>query len=365
MKAGAGKGTSFNKYLKGSDVACHLSPDFAVAFLPFGEDAPPPAFALCIDYLTFTADLGTACNAWFTPEQAESYVSFIGWGQCEEIWAAHVLKTLFGDAITIQPERRGFRHFYEHHFRIQTDAGECGFIAFGGARQRGTFCVQLTGAGCAHVEAWADLQAKLASASATITRVDVAYDDFLGAFPIGLASKLHRQGKFTTNGRPPAICRQGWNDGSGQTVYIGKNTGNQQLCVYEKGRQLGDPSSPWVRWEARFGSKYRVIPLEILTQPAAFVRGHYPCLSWFGEHANRMETHVKRAKAQLVRALHWMRHQYGATLNLIRQHLPDSAEFGRVLEHFTRPKLPEWAASVPHGYFSRAHAVQSLAAVPF
>lgn len=338
---------SFNKGLKSSD----------------GSPAhQQPAFAVGIDYLSFTANAEQSALAWFSKERGSFYGVCLSHGEHEDLWAAAVVSFLFGQYVRIQPERRGFRHFYERHFRLQTDAGECGFIAFGGERQKGTFCVQLTGAGCAHVTGWAELAAKLQSGGCSITRVDVACDDFAGAHPLSKVVELHAAGEFTTNGRPPALGHQGWDDGSGETWYVGKNTGNQQLCVYEKGKQLGDKSSSWVRWEARFGNKYRTIPLDILTAPAAFVRGHYPALTWVAECAQRMVTHVKRAQAEFARALHWCRHQYGATLNLVRSHCHTRDDFARVVETLLRPSLPAWAAKLPHGYFSRSAAVQSLAA---
>lgn len=313
--------------------------------------------AVCIDFLALSAD--AVCflrNA--LPEQAPALERLLDRGELLDVWATAVLRHLFGDAVHHDGEVRGFRHFYDHHLRLKAGEAECGWIAVGGARQRGTFAIQLTGAGCAHVREWAELAAKLQSAGATLTRVDIAYDDFAGVHDVAECRALHAAGAFTTNGRPPALGEQGWSDESGWTVYVGKNAGNQQLCVYEKGKQLGDSASPWVRWEGRWGSKYRSIPVEILTDPVAYFVGHFPALSWIQATAKRMRTHVERAAANLKKSMKWARHQYGGLLEVLRRNSPSRDSFAVIVETLTKPRLPRWARELPHGHVTRPESVR-------
>ncbi len=314
---------------------------------------PGSGFSLCIDYLTVTASLDD-----FIGRQPDVYAQDL-LRSCikTESHLELVAKALFAEfvapfaarGISLESEDvRGYLHGYAHHVRLVAGEQKCGFIGFMGEHQRGTFCIQLTGAGCAHIEAWAQLAAKLQSAFARITRVDVALDDFAGVFDLGDVRTLHDNGLFTTNGRPPALGFAGFEDGSGQTIYVGKNAGNQQLCAYEKGKQLGDPESPWLRLEARFGAKYRAIPLELLTNPAAFFAGHYPAFAHCVEAlALRMRTMVERAKSTFVKAMHNARRQYGGLLEVMRRNCRNATEFGEFAELLTKPKLPAWVSLLP------------------
>lgn len=324
------------------------------------EEAATAESSLCIDFLTFSGDVVCTLRNLGLPQSDQAFLEEAHeTGDGIDQVAFSLAHAFFGGivGIDVDKELRGFRNFYTHHVRLFSGDQQIGFVALGGERQRGTFCIELTGAGCAHIKAWAELRAKLESAGCRITRCDVAYDDFKGEHDLSHCEQLHADGAFTTRGRPPVLGRQGWSDQSGNTIYIGKNIGNQQLCVYEKGKQLGDPESPWVRWEARFGSKYRTIPMDILTAPADFFLGHFPALDFIRATARRMVTHVKRAASSLTRALHWCKHQYGGLLNLLAIKYPDPRDFGVVVESLTRKKIPGWASDFPHAAISRHAAV--------
>ena len=317
------------------------------------ENAPEAAndAALAIvDFLTFTAPL-TMLNDplrdadWGARLRAEAAKG------CEtsiELLCRYVLLAIAPDSgLHIDGQVRGFRNFYAHHCRILTPSGEtCGFVALGGESQRGTFCVELTGAGCAHVTAWAHTRAVLEGWAAKLSRVDCAHDDREGRYTLDDVKDWHAAGRFTTKGRPPAIGFAGYADGSGQTVYIGKNTGNQQLCAYEKGKQLGDPNSPWVRFEARFGSKYRDIPYDILERPWEYLVGHYPVLVWITQCSTRMETSKAKLAATMVSALRHAKRQCGRVVYAIAEAFPETSEFANAMAKLlTRKELPVWVAS--------------------
>jgi len=323
-----------------------------------GGALPDEGQALAIiDFLTFTAPwarmvegLGTASPS----IRASAVAGDVGAQAAVAEWL--VDEAFYDSGLRVDTEARGFRNFYDRHFRIMTPQGkQCGFVAMGGERQKGTICVELTGAGCAHVKAWARVSAVLDTFEARITRVDIAHDDFVGAHTVDDAIRWHAAGLFNTNGRPPALQEMGWNDGSGRTVYVGKNTGNQQLCVYEKGRQQGardgDPLASWVRWEGRFGAKYRTIPTSILCDPAPYLIGHFPPLrGWLQAVAMRMQTSAARAAANLASAVRFAKRQCGALFNLVKKHVSEPEEFaGWMLKNVVRDRFPAWLTENPFG----------------
>jgi DNA relaxase NicK len=264
------------------------------------------------------------------------------------------LEDLCGDVgLTLARERRGFLHFYDHHFQIfGRDGKRCGFAAFGGESQKSTVNVQLTGAACAHVEAWAHVALRLSHYSARLTRVDVAFDDLRGLHDLCEVERMYEGGKFSAHGRPPALQRQGWEDGSGRSIYVGKDRAHQQLCVYEKGREQGarDDSdlSKWVRWEARFGAAYRVIPVDILTRPADFMRGQYEALYFVRGDGERIATDRGSAESNFVSALRHSKQQCGRFLLSVRSVLDDDADFlDFVNRELVGSKLPDWFAFNP------------------
>jgi DNA relaxase NicK len=251
-------------------------------------------------------------------------------------------------------DRLGFKNFYTSHFKFYTpDDQVCGFFAIGGPSQRGTVCVEFTGAGCAHIPVWAHARAFLETIGAKLTRVDVAHDDYAGRYNLDDAKRWHAAGMFTTNGRPPAMNEQGWDDGSGRTVYIGKNAANQQLCVYEKGRQQGardgDRLASWIRWEGRFGSKYRTIPFDVLTSPVEYLVGHFPPLArWITAQMTRMRTSAERAAANLDSAIRFAKRQCGALFNLVKKQVPEPDAFaGWIFAHVVRDRMPAWIKANP------------------
>ena len=98
---------------------------------------------------------------------------------------------------------------------------------------------------------------------------------------IATALQWRDAGEFAANGRPPrSKLIDDLGSGEGKTLYVG-NRKNGKLCrVYEKGRQLGNPSSPWVRVEVEFRNKSRVIPWDTLINPGHYLAGAYPCFAY-------------------------------------------------------------------------------------
>ncbi|MGN6482533.1 replication initiation factor domain-containing protein [Luteibacter sp.] len=265
--------------------------------------------------------------------------------------------------LVVEQGVNGGRRGYAHHVVVLTPEGTaCGDICWGGENQRGTVSVEMTGAACARVEAgfdhdvaWSQVRELLETVGAKITRVDIAHDDYHGKRGLALARELYDQGEFVTGGRPPASNTQGWNDGSGMTMYIGKPTGRSQLVVYEKGREQGfrdgDQYADWVRWEGRFyHRKGHDIPLDVLVEPALFLVGRYPALDWVSAVMCRIKSSTIRAQANLHNAMRHLKRQYGGVVAYLSEISTDLSDLGDLVSSFlTKDSLPKWLNENPFG----------------
>lgn len=160
-------------------------------------------------------------------------------------------------------------------------------VAWGGASQRNTVYLSIPGvvAGALSADKLAQVAVLLESFGARLTRVDCAIDDYEGRYlTIERMREWYAEGKFTGQGRPPkAVFISDEGNRTGCTFYVGSRGAGKILRCYEKGRQLGDPSSPWVRVEMQLGNKLRELPWEILSRPADMIAGAYPALRAVGQ----------------------------------------------------------------------------------
>ncbi len=209
---------------------------------------------------------------------------------------------------------------YTYRVNIGENA-QYGLIAFGGEKQRGTFHVELNATACALVSDWHAVQQWGESIGARITRVDLAHDDIEGeTISIETALAWHKAGQFTTSGRPPdAHLHDDLGSGKGKTLYIGARAHGKLLRVYEKGRQLGDPSSPWVRVELELRGKGRVIPWDVLTSPATYLAGGYPCLAFLSAVQDKIRTITKAVQITIGSIVRYLHTAGGKSINVLMQ----------------------------------------------
>lgn len=235
-------------------------------------------------------------------------------------WLRDHLVAVFGLAdVQITSTGKGWNG-YSQRFNIGENA-EYGLIAYGGAKQRGTLHVELNAKACALVPDWQLIQQWGETNDAKITRVDLAHDDIEGeTVSIAIARAWHEAGEFTTSGRPPeAHLYDDLGSGKGKTLYIGNRANGKMLRVYEKGRQLKDPSSPWVRVELELRSKSRVIPWDVLTSPATYLAGGYPCLAYLSQVQDKIRTISKAVQITLASILQHLRVVGGKAINVLMQ----------------------------------------------
>lgn len=263
----------------------------------------------------------------------------------------------FGDLFDLGDPSRG--RFYNWRCAMHRDGQHVGLLEFGGIntiRQDGTYTarLELTGegcrlyeasSGCDHAQRWSQLASLLGAVDARITRVDIAADDFLGCWPVSWALDRYNDGSFDRRGqRPKARLIDDMGNRTGKTLYVGSRKSEQQLRVYEKGREQGSPDSEWVRYEGEFhASNRRELPLDMLVDPAPYLVGTYPVLDFVGGIGERLRIATEKLLANCGRAVRAFRHQYGPMLNaLLHASGGDEATLGRLIAGTARSKLPPW-----------------------
>jgi phage replication initiation protein len=220
------------------------------------------------------------------------------------------------------------RGIFGYSFGIQI--GNYGLVAAGG--NGSTLYLSLTG----HAFACCDgaLCQRLfdfcqASPSARLTRVDLCFDDFAGEMftPDAMLEAWHRDEFTATRGnrkRPRLEKRGDWERGdpdqTGRTLYIGARSAGKLFRFYEKGKQLGDKSSPWVRAEAELRNNVFHLVADMLINPTGYFVSLAPALTCVGLLAQpaRLERIAREGVASVERVLEIIRTQYGVHLHILR-----------------------------------------------
>lgn len=186
-----------------------------------------------------------------------------------------------------------------------------------------SICISLSGAGTRWITNWSLVQKQLTAVKASISRVDLAFDDYDGSrFKVGHMRQIAHAGGFMDRGAPPK-CRFIDDEGSetGCTLYVGSK-GHKELCIYEKGKALGMKASPWVRAEIRLYKKHGEIPHGVLCDPLAFIRGAYEILDQLlldvcETACTRIKTDKRMVEASGEAMVAFLRRQVGPSLNLL------------------------------------------------
>jgi phage replication initiation protein len=242
---------------------------------------------------------------------------------------------------------------------------ELGTLNWGGESQRGRAMLDIPGASCGLIVDWPRFRDFLESLpESRLTRVDTAVDLHEGEFTVDDAVRWHGEGLFNCAGRNPSTRTDGdWlQEKEGRTLYIGKAKNGKGLRCYEKGKQLGDLESDWVRFEVQFGNRDRVLPFEIITDPTRYFVAAYPALEQIVSAAGeRIKTLSNTAAVTLGRLLDAVKRTYGKWLNHFAEHgieaqdlvdavsvcampkrLQPAAVAGGVLAHTTKREFERW-----------------------
>ena len=217
---------------------------------------------------------------------------------------------------------------------------------------------ELTGQGCGiyeqrgdpdagHAQRWLALRAKLARVDALLTRVDVAFDDFDGVRNLELARCMYDVGEFdyTFAGETKRPQFKAFTASQGgDTFYVGHSSSEKQLRVYQKGKQLGDQDSEWVRWELQLRSSSRKrVSLDVLEDPLPYMRGAFACLDFVSACVARLAVTKEVSKATAKSVLRHVRRQYGATLGQVVRFAPNADALLELINGLSVDKVPRWA----------------------
>ncbi len=301
-----GEPVEFRSTTKGVQVTRHL----------MLEHDAHPAVAF-IDALTFS----------ITPPDERSYTWVLEeMSQFLELGTLEMRRGLFG-------------------FRYSARFGDgAGVIAWGGESQNGRVYLSLMGQGCSRVRDWAALSIWLEKHRAAIKRADVAYDDQAGeVINIAWAVDQYKGDGFNAGGRKPrSECLGDWLDGEnarrGRTLGIGNRESGKYCRVYEKGKQLGDPTSRWTRIEVEWRAQDRYIPYDILTQPGRYLAGAYPCLVLLSEVQCIVKTIAKGVQIAFDRAVENAKLHCGKLVNLMLEVV--GGDYAEVVNMLIRPGVP-------------------------
>ncbi|MFC4729258.1 replication initiation factor domain-containing protein [Coralloluteibacterium thermophilus] len=276
-----------------------------------------------------------------------------------------IVRSIFGGSLHAgEFENRGFLG-YDESARILNDAGEpVGWVGIGG--QRDTIHVSMMGAGCALVRDWHRVASSLAVYSAKITRCDLAYDDYTGEH-FSVAHEIARvQAGERVRARGAGAPPKNWwmqhlDTGVGDSLYAGTR-GDKLLNIYEKGKQQGDPTSPWVRVEVRFWNKKREIPYGVLTAPLGYLRAAYNvCERVPGDSCERIRTIAATVECNAKAWVQWMGRQVGGSLDLLIQSLGLDQAMHYVTEHIARRSTPvRFKAKAPTAEALRSYIREGL-----
>lgn len=262
---------------------------------------------------------------------------------------SEALQGVLGYGITRQCARG--RNFYDRSYEL----GEgFGFVCHGG--QRSTILVMINGSGiAAATPGWQyRLQHFLEciAVNPRLTRVDVAHDCYQGEYTVDQADADYDDGGFRlpkspTN--PECEHRGNWKriNGKGRSFYVGLRTSGKFLRVYEKGKQLGDPRSEWVRVELELKSVDRVIPFDILVNPGCYLAGAYPALNRINEEQNRIRTIREEKVCIKAQKEDWIKRVAGADLALLvdleQGETPEVRAYNLIRRLQDETRLPKWA----------------------
>lgn len=132
------------------------------------------------------------------------------------------------------------------------------------------------------------------------------------------------------------------------------------LRVYEKGKQLGDFSSPWTRAEVEWRAQDRLIPYDILSNPGQYLAGAYPCLVFLEKVQSVIKTVAKAAQTTYETAVDNAKRLVGKTVNLMLN--VSGGDYVQVVEQLIRPGFPKRIE--PYSYHVKCNPLMLDRALP-
>ncbi len=266
--------------------------------------------------------------------------------QARSLWLdiikCHLSAWMHLDCLQVLQQGRGFLGFSDSaviSVEVNGENQRIGTLAWGGTSQRGRLILSLSGQGTQLIEDWHAVFEFTEAKFGKISRVDLAADFLQGQYTVNQAVQDYKDGLFTGGGNKPKgrLIDDLGND-SGKTLYVGKRENGKMCRIYEKGKQLGDEASEWVRVEGELHAKDRVIPLDVLINPAPYWAGLYPIFTrLLGYVATRIETGRRVVAATVNSLVHWHNVAYGGLVGLLMDSIDDAE---KVVEMLRRDSVP-------------------------
>jgi phage replication initiation protein len=271
-------------------------------------------------------------------------------------WLVQELRQ-FLPRLVLEQTGKGWNGYKVRHNITHADhCGEFGLIAHGGDNQRGTASIQLNAQACSLINDWQALKTWCEQNASKITRIDLAHDDMTGeVLTIAKGMQWLKDGLFSNNGAREGVTAvkgrliDDLGSGDGKTLYIGNRKSGKMLRIYEKGKQLGDMLSAWVRAELELKDKDRVIPWDALINPSHYLAAAYPCLNYLSAIQHKIKTIKKAVSTSMGAAVEHLRNMGGMLLNVMMlQHGGDAfAVINKIKREGIPKRLRAYAAHLP------------------
>ena len=162
---------------------------------------------------------------------------------------------LLGIDRCFEEQKTGSRLKYGH--RLAFDGISVHYTDDSDIRHNAGVCLEMSGQGCRDFETfgsgdWVDLFTSISEMHGVITRLDVAYDDFIGVLPIEIIAGMANRGLFTARSQAYDVHYSYKERGKcGLTVSHGSRTSDTFIRIYDKRaeRNAWDEFDHWVRCE--------------------------------------------------------------------------------------------------------------------
>jgi phage replication initiation protein len=255
-----------------------------------------------------------------------------------------MLRLLIGEVqgVDSQPGR-GYEHAVKYFVSIDGTEVHVAQVEYGGSQHKGRARFDLSGKGCSQVASWDVMQDWVSTMfDFRLTRIDLAVDCLQGEYGVDDAANWLRSGEFNAGGRNPRHSTIGdWLSSPsyyGRTLEIGRSENGKMLRCYEKGKQLGNPNSPWVRFEVELRNNDRIIPLDAMTQSAQYFAGAYKCLArLMSSAATRIATQQKEEEISMEKLVASARTSYGTLFNV----MGNNHSSQEIVDQISRPGIPK------------------------
>jgi len=272
-----------------------------------------------IDYLTIVVPV----------RELKRISPFEGLEEFAEVVAYYLLKPLGFTHSELKNGRNG----YKNHWKILSKSykptleksklvstPEVGFFCYGGNND--TICISITGSGCQSIgqDGFTMIKEFIEELKGHITRVDLTHDCLNGEVSLDCVRAWYEAGMFRSSSRgkyPNAQIIDDMGSGKGSSFYVGSRESGKYFRAYEKGKQLGDKNSKWVRLELEILNKKRAIPYEILDKVGEYLSGGYRCLEFLNTEQSRIVTLQKSEKISYEHLELYAKQSYGRFIDVM------------------------------------------------